>query len=109
MESEYESNSESKEMIYVTAELKIKPEVQRHEARMAIEQFCRDMENELGCLEAKATYDLEDPSRVILWERYQDRTAIEAHFTMCHTKAFIEMGMTDLVQVFESRSGEVER
>ncbi|NOH53184.1 antibiotic biosynthesis monooxygenase [Vibrio coralliilyticus] len=95
------------EMIYVTAELKIKPEMEIQHAQDAIEQFCRDMESEAGCLQAKATYDLKEPSRVILWERYQDRAAIEAHFTMPHTQAFIALGITDLVQVFESQSGEI--
>ena len=89
--------------IFVTAELKIKDGIDCEQAIKEIEQFCLDMQSEDGCLQATASYDSEEPQRVILWERYQDKAAIEAHFVMPHTQAFIERGLTDLVQAFQTR------
>lgn len=93
-------------MIYVTAELKIRPEQELTNAYQAIEQFCRDMESEEGCLQATATFDVNEPRRVLLWERYVDQAAIEAHFVMPHTQAFIANNIAELVQAFNTQAGE---
>ena len=92
------------ETIFVTAELKMNADKPRQQVVEAIEQFCLDMENEAGCLQANATYDPKDPQRVILWERYENRAAIEAHFAMPHTQAFIAAEMAELVQAFETQA-----
>ncbi|GAK87907.1 hypothetical protein JCM19238_5517 [Vibrio ponticus] len=92
------------ETIFVTAELKMNADKPRQQVIEAIEQFCLDMQSEAGCLQASATYDLKHPQRVILWERYEDRAAIEAHFAMPHTQAFIAAEMAELVQAFETQA-----
>ncbi|AIW14413.1 putative quinol monooxygenase [Vibrio tubiashii] len=93
--------------IFVTAELRVNSDVDLAVARKAIEQFCSDMESESGCQQATATFDVNDPRRVILWERYDDQSAIEAHFVMPHTQAFIALGMTELVSATNShKAGE---
>ena len=90
--------------IFVTAELKMNADKPRQQVFEAIEQFCLDMQSEAGYLQANATYDSTDPQRVILWERYENRTAIEAHFAMPHTQAFIAAEMAELVQAFETQA-----
>ncbi|MFN1617209.1 putative quinol monooxygenase [Vibrio rotiferianus] len=92
------------ETIFVTAELKMNADKPRQQVVEAIEQFCLDMQSEAGCLQANATYDSTDPLRVILWERYENRAAIEAHFAMPHTQAFIAAEMAELVQAFETQA-----
>lgn len=92
------------ETIFVTAELKMNADKPRQQVVEAIEQFCLDMQSEAGCLQANATYHSKDPQRVILWERYENRAAIEAHFAMPHTQAFIAAEMAELVQAFETRA-----
>ncbi|KIF54210.1 putative quinol monooxygenase [Vibrio owensii] len=92
------------EMIFVTAELKMNADKPRQQVVEAIEQFCLDMQSEAGCLQANSTYDSKDPQRVILWERYENRAAIEAHFAMPHTQAFIAAEMAELVQAFETQA-----
>ncbi|SBS64489.1 putative quinol monooxygenase [Vibrio atlanticus] len=96
------------ETIFVTAELKIKTNVERAAAIEAIEQFCLDMQSEPGCLQAIATYDQSQSDRVILLEQYANREAINQHFVMPHTKAFIERGITELVQAFETQRGPIK-
>ncbi|WP_261883373.1 putative quinol monooxygenase [Vibrio pelagius] len=92
--------------IFVTAELRIKPNIERAVAIEAIEQFCLDMQSEPGCLQAIATYDEKQSDRVILLEQYADREAINQHFGMPHTQAFIQTDMTELVQAFETQKQE---
>ncbi|EJG0025435.1 putative quinol monooxygenase [Vibrio alginolyticus] len=92
------------ETIFVTAELKMNADKPRQQVVEAIEQFCLDMQSEAGCLQANVTYDSKDPQRVILWERYENRAAIEAHFAMPHTQAFIAAEMAELVQAFETQA-----
>lgn len=89
--------------IFVTAELRMNAGQPRATVIQAVEQFCLDMQSEDGCLQAMATYDDNMPQRVILWECYENREAIEAHFTMAHTRAFIASEMTELVQAFETQ------
>lgn len=93
--------------IFVTAELRINAEKPTAEVVQSIEQFCLGMQNEPGCLQAIATYDDKEPQRVILWERYKDRAAIEAHFSMPHTQAFIASQVAVLVQAFETQQSGV--
>ncbi|MEF1228248.1 antibiotic biosynthesis monooxygenase [Vibrio fortis] len=92
--------------IFVTAELRIKPNIERAVAIEAIEQFCLDIQSEPGCLQAIATYDEKQSDRVILLEQYADREAINQHFGMPHTQAFIQTNMTELVQAFETQKQE---
>ena len=92
------------ETIFVTAELKMNADKPRQLVVEAIVHFCLDMENGAGCLHANATYDPKDPQRVILWERYENRAAIAAHFAMPHPQAFIAAEMAELVQAFETQA-----
>lgn len=92
------------ETIFVTAELEMNADKPRQQVVEAIEQFCLDMQSEARCLQANATYDSKEALRVILWERYEHRAAIEAHFAMPHTQAFIVAEMAELVQAFETQA-----
>jgi quinol monooxygenase YgiN len=92
------------EAIFVTAELKMNAEKPRENVIKMIKQFCLDMQSEAGCLQAIATFDEKEPRRVMLWERYEDRAAIDAHFAMKHTQAFIASEAAELVQFFETQA-----
>ncbi len=81
------------EIIFVTAELKIKTNIERAAAIEAIEQFCLDMQSEPGCLQAIATYDQSQSDRVILLEQYANREAINQHFVMPHTQRLLSVAL----------------
>ncbi len=100
--------AQTNEIIFVTAELKIKNNIERAAAIEAIEQFCRDMQSEPGCLQAIASYDQNQSDRVVLLEQYVNREAINQHFVMPHTQAFIERDITELVQAFETQRGPIK-
>ncbi|WP_409438941.1 putative quinol monooxygenase [Psychromonas sp. GE-S-Ul-11] len=91
-----------KQGLFITAELRIKAESDLDTAILAIQSFCEGMNSEPGCSMAVALQDKEDPRRYIFWERYDNRQAFEQHFKAEHTQKFIQSGLTDLVQSFES-------
>lgn len=47
--------------------------------------------------------DIHDPRRYIFWERYESQEAFDQHFHAEHTQTFIQSGMTELIQSFESK------
>ncbi len=69
-----------------------------------IQVFCQQMESEEGCLFAQASQNLQQPRQVILWEIYRDQQAIEAHFNMPHTQAFINSNQTTFISGCQSRA-----
>ncbi|MGF1680268.1 putative quinol monooxygenase [Photobacterium minamisatsumaniensis] len=88
--------------LFITAEIKVKPEIDLDIAKQAIAEFCCGMNSESGCSLAIAHQDMSDPRRFILWERYDDQAAFQQHFSAEHTQHFIGLGITDLVQAFET-------
>ncbi|WP_299793276.1 putative quinol monooxygenase [uncultured Shewanella sp.] len=95
--------------LFITAELRIKPDVDLETAIEAIHTFCEGMNSEAGCSMAVPLQDKDNPRRFIFWERYEDKAAFEQHFQAEHTQRFIQSGLTDLVQAFESQILTAER
>jgi len=95
--------------LFITAELRIKAESDLDTAITAIHTFCEGMNSEIGCSMAVALQDKDDPRRYIFWERYENQQAFEQHFNAAHTQVFIQSGLTDLVQAFESKLLTVEK
>jgi len=87
----------------VTAEIQIKDNVILEDGLLAIQQFCKDMNSEPGCLLAQAHQDTENPRKIRLWEIYEDAEAFQAHFESAHTQAFFDKGITALNWASESR------
>ena len=92
-----------KQGLFITAELRIKPESDLDAAIAAIHTFCDGMNSEKGCSMAVPLQDKKDPYRFIFWERYENQEAFEQHFQAEHTQRFIQSGLTDLVQAFETQ------
>ncbi|MGB0894671.1 MAG: putative quinol monooxygenase [Parashewanella sp.] len=90
------------EGIWVTAVLEINDKVDVKLELDEIEHFCQQMESEAGCIMATASQDKDNPRRVVLWEVYQDEKAINAHFEMPHTQAFINRKTTTLIHAHNS-------
>ncbi|MBB1274090.1 putative quinol monooxygenase [Psychromonas sp. SR45-3] len=92
-----------KQGLFITAELRIKTESDLDTAIAAIHTFCEGMNSEPGCSMAVALQDKDDPRRYLFWERYENQQAFEQHFNAKHTQTFIQSGLTELVQAFESK------
>ena len=89
--------------IRVTAVIEINADQDLDSVLKYIDLFCEQMESEQGCLFAQASQNLENPRQVILWEVYRDQQAIETHFTMPHTQAFITSGQTTFISGYQSQ------
>ncbi len=89
--------------LFITAELQVKPDIDLDTAIAAIHSFCEGMNREKGCSMAIPLQDKENPRRFIFWERYEDKAAFEQHFQAEHTQKFIQSGLTELVQAFETQ------
>ncbi len=98
-----------KQGLFITAELRIKPESDLNTAIAAIHSFCDAMNSEEGCSMAVPLQDNQDPRRYIFWERYESQEAFEQHFHAQHTQDFIQSGLTELVQSFETKLLTVEK
>ena len=94
----------SKDGIRVTAIIEINQDQDVDKVLKNIQEFCLQMESEQGCLFAQASQNLEQPRQVILWEIYQDQQAIEAHFNMPHTQAFINSNQTTFISGYQSQA-----
>ena len=94
----------SKDGIRVTAIIEINQDQDIDKVLKNIQEFCLQMESEQGCLFAQASQNLEQPRQVILWEIYRDQQAIEAHFNMPHTQAFINSNQTTFISGYQSQA-----
>ena len=94
----------SKDGVRVTAIIEINQDQDIDKVLNNIHEFCLQMESEQGCLFAQASQNLEQPRQVILWEIYRDQQAIEAHFNMPHTQAFIHSNQTTFISGYQSQA-----
>ncbi len=90
--------------IRVTAIIEINADQDSGKVLEHIKEFCEQMESEEGCLLAQASQNIEQPRQVLLWEIYQDKQAIEAHFAMAHTQAFINSNQTTFISGYQSQA-----
>ena len=87
---------------YVTAELKVKIEGRLQEAKEALAQLCKKTLEESGCMLFTLHQDAKQPTRFLLWERFDDEAAFKLHFDAPHTKAYLAMDLTEVVQYFQT-------
>ncbi|WED27774.1 antibiotic biosynthesis monooxygenase [Vibrio sp. DW001] len=88
--------------LFITAEIRIKEDVDYDHALLAIKAFCVSMNSEEGCTMAIPMKSKTDSRQFIFWERYEDEAAYEKHFRAEHTQKFIKQGFTDLVSAYQT-------
>lgn len=74
-------------MIVLHARLPLAPET-RDAALDAIEDVMEHSRAEAGMLDYRAAVELDDPNAVVLYQRYEDEAAFQAHFDSEHFAAF---------------------
>ncbi|MBM7071854.1 antibiotic biosynthesis monooxygenase [Shewanella sp. 202IG2-18] len=92
----------SQQGVRVTAVIEINADQDIQSVLSNIQLYCQQMESEDGCLFAQASQNAQSPREIILWEIYQDEDAIEAHFNMPHTQAFINSKQTSFIKGYQS-------
>lgn len=87
---------------YITAELRVKDKSWIAEARVALSILCSETLKEPGCSIFQLHQDTIEPSRFLLWERFDNEAAFKLHFEEPHTKAYVALGLTEVVQYFQT-------
>lgn len=87
---------------FITAELRAKNPQRLAETKNALIRLCEESVKETGCSLFSLHQCNEDPLRFILWERFEDEAAFQQHFEESHTKAYVALDLTDIVQYFQT-------
>lgn len=87
---------------YVTAELKVLDLTRVEEMKVALAELQKETLKEQGCTIFCIHQDSEDEKRLVLWERFNDEAAFNHHFTLPHTKSYLEHAFTDVVSVIKT-------
>lgn len=87
---------------YITAELKISNQYKIEETIHALKKLCEQTILESGCTLFQLHHCLEEPTRLLLWERYNTEYDYHNHFEQVHTKFYLALNLTEVVQYFKS-------
>ncbi len=87
---------------FVTAELRVKNQQRIAEAKSALVALCEKTLAEPGCSLFTLHQCAENEGRFILWERFEDEAAFKQHFLEPHTKEYMALDLTEVVQYFQS-------
>ena len=76
-------------MVIVTGGVQVKPERLDEAIALSLEHVRRSR-TEPGCVSHAVHQDVEDPNRLLFFERWQDRAALNAHFAVPASIAFAQ-------------------
>jgi quinol monooxygenase YgiN len=95
-------------MIIVTGSVRARAEALDEVLALSLEHVRRSR-NEPGCLLHSVHQEVEDPRRVVFLEHWQDRAALDAHFAVPESGAFV-VAVSELatepptINIYEARS-----
>ncbi len=87
---------------FITAELQVKNRERIAEAKSALVTLCEKTLAEPGCSLFTLHQCVENENRFILWERFEDEVAFKQHFLEPHTKNYMDLDLTEVVQYFQT-------
>lgn len=87
---------------YITAELRVKEPAKADQAKIALAVLAQKTLQEAGCSIFTVHQDVSEPSRFLLWERFDDEAAFKQHFEEVHTQDYLKLELTDVVQYWVS-------
>ena len=76
-------------MVIVTGTVTARPETLDEMLAAALEHVRRSR-TEPGCLQHGVSIDAEDPLTLVFYEEWEDRAALEAHFQVAGSLAFVK-------------------
>ncbi len=77
-------------MIIVTGSVVSKPECIDEMLAFALDHVRRSR-TEPGCISHAVSRDVEDPRRLVFFEQWADREALQAHFTVPASRGFVKV------------------
>lgn len=87
---------------FITAELKVKNKDKILEAKAALANLCEKTLTEPGCNLFTLHQCSKNQDRFLLWERFENEAAFKQHFIEQHTKDYVDLGLTEVIQYFQT-------
>lgn len=87
---------------FITAEIKVKDASKIELAKKELEKLRVKTLTESGCDFFSIQQDTKEPTRFIMWERFENETEFKKHFEFQHTKKYVEQDLTEVVQYFQT-------
>ena len=83
---------------YVTAEIQVKNENNIDLAKEQLQKLKEETLKEEGCTIFSIQQSTENPEIFIMWERFESVHAFKKHFEYDHTKNYISLDSTEVIQ-----------
>jgi quinol monooxygenase YgiN len=87
---------------YITAEIKAKDNTQSELVKSELQILQKYTLEEVGCSFFSIQQDNSVPTRFIMWERFDDEDSFKKHFEYEHTKRYLSLDLTEVVQYFQT-------
>jgi len=87
---------------FVTAELRVKDKGRVAEAKSALIELCEKTQAEPGCSLFTLHQCSKNEDCFLLWERFENEAAFKQHFIEKHSKDYIDLDLTEIVQFFQT-------
>lgn len=87
---------------FITAELKVKDITKIEAVKTELLKLQKKTLKEQGCDFFSIHQDNSEPTRFIMWERFNDENSFKQHFEYQHTKEYVQQGLTEVVQYFQT-------
>ena len=86
---------------YVTCELKVINATRCAAASSALTELSETtLKNETGCTIYTVQQDKSDPTRFVVWERFDDEAAFKRHLEQPYVKTFLASNVVELKRIF---------
>ena len=93
---------------YITAELRVKDPEQIELASIKLTELSHKTLQEPGCSIFVVHHDRATPTRFVLWERFTCEEALKEHFAASHTKDYVALDLTEVVQYFQTNLADAQ-
>lgn len=83
--------------LFIFAELKINDGVSPQECRQELLKLSKKTIEESDCYQFKVLWNEKEASKIFLFEEFKNKSALDEHFKMAHTKYYISKNLTEIV------------
>lgn len=83
--------------LFVFAELKVNEGVSPQKCRQELLRLSTETLKEPECYQFQVFWSQSDNSKVFLFEEFKNKSALDKHFEMNHTKNYISKNLTEVV------------
>lgn len=86
---------------FISAGIELQPGADLGAAETGLKHLVEETRKEPGCHFFEIRQNLQDRTKFTLWECWTDKAALDAHFEMPHTRAFLARNLTQVRYIEE--------